>query len=682
MNKKSLLCFLLTAAMLFSLAVCGSGAALAETPDIDAQLGLIQSKLDTLKQNDGGTWYYTVADLNHNGCLEFIAAHQHKIDRSANLKVWEVSADGSTLNECTLDKDPEESFPDILTDSTDTYHDPVTDTWSYMFYDNIMLSPREVYTSKSAYHLKDGVVGYAAYAVEHTVSENGVRNVSHTDANGITISPEQYNAAGVEAFAGAERSNTSFDWIKAEDLGQLSRLADSYAVFTGRKAPTEVFPVPKIEVVDQPAAPAAPAEPIPTLTPASAAAPAQNTQPLYLSVTKNSTNESKNEGGTAVFVSCANAFESLSWTLVAPNGGEYTVANFRNVFPRANISGEYSTTLNIGNVDKDMNNWGAYCTFYYKGQTARTSTAYMYVSGKAQPKTIPSGTYSGTVVDWAFSTVTLSIEGVNATISWDICDVVGDLYYGAPAWVTWNGSNITYCYIQGSKAAPQPSSGAMSGTIYSDTASTVYVVLQNGTGLHLSAWLVNWVTGSVLDGASCTVYYSGYPSESTVYQIDVYGYEQPSSGSVNGTAYEGGGGFAINCDNGVQVFADSWLCNVSGTFVDGSRCTVYYNGSLSNANIYQVDIYGSYDQGGWAGSNYYDQGGWAGSNYWENELSTAISVYGYETDNYVLSQSDGYLGTHVSFNLDGSTYEAVWCPECGAEVSLAMEQCPVCGHWL
>ena len=31
---------------------------------------------------------------------------------------------------------------------------------------------------------------------------------------------------------------------------------------------------------------------------------------------------------------------------------------------------------------------------------------------------------------------------------------------------------------------------------------------------------------------------------------------------------------------------------------------------------------------------------------------------------------------------DGSTYEAVWCPECGAEVSLAMEQCPVCGHRL
>ncbi len=681
MNKRSLLCFVLAAAMLFSLAVCGSGAAWAETPDVDAQLSLIQSKLDTLKQNDGGTWYYTVADLNHNGCLEFVAASQHKIDRSTNLKVWEVSQDGSALNECTLDKDPEESFPDILTDSADTYHDPATDTWSYMFYDNIMLSPHEMYTSKSAYHLKDGVVGYAAYAVEHIVSENGVRDVSHTDANGITISPEQYNAAGVEAFAGAERSNTSFDWIKAEDLGQLSRLADSYAVFTGRKAPTEVFPVPKLEVEDQPAAPA---EPVPTLTPASQAQPSQNSsQPVYLSVTKNPTNESKTEGGTALFVSCANAFESLSWTLVAPNGGEYSVANFRNVFPRANVSGEYSTTLTIGNLDKDMNGWGAFCTFYYKGQTARTSTAYMYVSGKAQPKTIPSGTYSGTVVDWAFSTVTLSIEGVNATISFDLCDVEGNLYIGAPAWVTWNGSTITYCYIKGSKTEPQPSYGAMSGTIYSDTASTVYVVLQNGTGLHLSAWLVNWVSGSVLDGASCTVYYTGYPSESSIYQIDVYGYDpQPSYGSMSGTAYSGGGGYAINLDNGTQVFADSWICSVSGTFVEGSRCTVYYTGYPSNDTIYSVDIYGSYDQGGWAGSQYWvneapiDDGGWAGSNYYD------VGFYGYDTDNYVLSQDDGFLQTHVSYNGDGSTYEAVWCPGCGAEVSLAMEQCPVCGRWL
>ncbi len=617
MTKKSVLCFLLTAAMLFSLAVCGSGAAWAETPDIDAQLSLIQSKLDTLRQNDGGTWYYTVTDLNHNGYLEFIAASQHKIDRSNNLRVWEVSPDGNSLVECRLDKEEEESFPDILTDNTDTYHDTASDTWSYMFYDNIMLSPHEIYTSKSAYHLKDGVVGYEAYAVEHTVSENGVRDVSHTDANGITISAEQYNAAGANAFSGAERSNTSFDWFKAEDLGQLSRLADSYAVFAGRKAPTEVFPVPKIEVTDQPAAPA---EPVPTLTPASQAAPSQSTQPVYLSVTKNPTNENKNEGGTALFVSCANAFESLTWTLVAPNGGEYSVANFRNVFPRANVSGEYSTTLSIGNLDKDMNNWGAYCTFYYRGQTARTSTAYMYVSGKAQPKPIPSGTYSGTVVDWTYNTVTLSIEGVNATISWNICDVEGELYYGAPAWVTWNGSNITYCYIKGSKTEPQPTYGAMSGTIYSDTATTVYVVLQNGTGLHLSAWLVNWVSGSVMDGASCTVYYTGTPSASSIYQIDVYGYDpQPTTGSMSGTAYSGGGGYAINLDNGTQVFADAWICNVSGTFVEGSRCTVYYYDYPSNGNIYQVDIYGSYDQGGWAGSNYYDSmGGWAGSNYYDD----------------------------------------------------------------
>ena len=35
--------------------------------------------------------------------------------------------------------------------------------------------------------------------------------------------------------------------------------------------------------------------------------------------------------------------------------------------------------------------------------------------------------------------------------------------------------------------------------------------------------------------------------------------------------------------------------------------------------------------------------------------------------------------THEGYNSDGSTYEAFWCPNCGAEVSLAMESCPNCG---
>ena len=181
MRRKFLIGLLLVAAMLFALAACGAEPAAkaentaapsveptaavvsADTSEIDAQLSLIYSQLDKLLVNDSqNTWYYTVADLDHNGKLEFIAASLHPQDRSTNLKIWTVNADGTGLTECGLNKDPDESFPDIMTDMADTFHDPATDTWYYLFYDNIILSNSEVYTIKTAVNLKDGAVSYDA----------------------------------------------------------------------------------------------------------------------------------------------------------------------------------------------------------------------------------------------------------------------------------------------------------------------------------------------------------------------------------------------------------------------------------------------------------------------------------------------------------------------------------------
>ena len=41
------------------------------------------------------------------------------------------------------------------------------------------------------------------------------------------------------------------------------------------------------------------------------------------------------------------------------------------------------------------------------------------------------------------------------------------------------------------------------------------------------------------------------------------------------------------------MYIDGWKCNVSGQFYDGASCTVYYTNVPDEANIYQVDIYGS-----------------------------------------------------------------------------------------
>ena len=561
MKRKSYLSILLILAMLLSLALCTGAAAFADgaaaTPK--DQLKLIASQIDSLKQNDSAnTWYYTVADLDHDGCLEFIAASLHPLDRSTNLKIWTVSKDASSLSESRLNKDPEESFPDIMTDTVDTYHVKDTDTWYYMVYDNVVLSNSEVYTVKTAVNLKDGAVSYDSYAIEHTVLRNGMRNVSHMDTNGIAISAEQYNASGTNAFAGAEKSNTAFEWLTADKVGDLNRLTESYEVFLGTREPTETFPVPKPVALGGAETPVSPAPtPVPTPT------PVQPVQPTWLTITKNPTNENRRVGENAIFVACANAYESLNWTFVSTDGGEYSPANFL-AGSSARISGEYSTTITVSNLESWMNGWGVYCTFYYKGQAARTSTAYIYVSGN--PPTPPT------------------------------------------------------------PVPPTP---------------------------------------------------------------------QPTYGTMSGTAYEGGGGYAIRLQNGNEVFVDSWNCNVEGKFYEGCSAIVYYVNYPSTANVYRADIYGNMgliipdreDQGGWAGSHYYDNepgyseddlGGWAGSHYYDNEPDYSEEDQGgWAGSHYYDNEPD--LSDYPDYDPVGDEHNRVTCPLCGNHFSVGEEECPVCG---
>ena len=131
---------LMTAGSLGTASAEQAAAVSIEASDIDLQLSLISSQAEKMKQTDGLVrWFYTVTDLDHDGNLEFVAAAQHPQDRSTNLKVWEVGADRKALTECRLDIDADESFPDLLTDTADTYHNTETDTWSYVLNDNIVL---------------------------------------------------------------------------------------------------------------------------------------------------------------------------------------------------------------------------------------------------------------------------------------------------------------------------------------------------------------------------------------------------------------------------------------------------------------------------------------------------------------------------------------------------------------
>ena len=320
------------------------------------------------------------------------------------------------------------------------------------------------------------------------------------------------------------------------------------------------------------------------------------------------------------------------------------------MYADAPVGGQNSTTLSIGNVAPDMSGWGTYCTFYYKGQTARTTTAYLYVSAPPQPKPAPSGSYSAVVTDYSYSTVSLLVENkVPVTLSQSICDIDGSLFIGASASVYWDGQNVTYCHITGDRPPVPPVYGSMSGT--ANEAGGGYAIdLSNGTQVYVDSWKCS-VSGLFYDGAPCVVYYTDYPSSDNIYSVDITGREHyvgPVYGDMGGTAYSGGGGYAINLDNGTQVFADAWDCNVSGSFYEGAPCTVHYINYPSSDNIISVDIYGDSNPVLYDGPGY-----------------THGDTYTYEL--------------HEASNPDGSTYNTVTCPNCGREVSMAYGECPYCG---
>ena len=331
----------------------------------NAQIEYLFNNFNTFKQAESADakWSYAVTDLDHNGRLELLAASVQGDGRYTHVMAWEVGTDLASAAPIQVNVPEDESFPDILTDSADTFYNQVSNTWVYMFYDNIVFSADEAYYAKCAVKLADDGLSFQQLAIQHNQAAGGIVNTAYMDNSGNAITGEQYNAAGTEGPAELIKSSTNFEWVDAANVASQNALFNSYAVFKGMMQPSSKTAQP-------------------------AQTPAQNGG--FLTITKNPTNESRTVGGTAYFVANASTWTSLSWTLVSPQGGEYNADGFVKLYPYAKVSGADSTTLTIANVSTDMNGWGAYCTFYSGGQTARTGTAYLYVSGS----TTSSNTYS------------------------------------------------------------------------------------------------------------------------------------------------------------------------------------------------------------------------------------------------------------------------------------------------
>lgn len=539
-KARKLLFLILAAAVLLTTAACGAPNALAvpETsaspapqPDVpapagtvpdasaeavDAQLILLFTDMGVWNQDSAGSaWQYIVTDLDRNGRLELIAAKNDPNDRTTDIRMWEVGKDGKSLAQCAI-RDNNGTLPDMITQSTDTFYTSQTDEWVYFFYDNTLFDGGAK-TVKCSVQLKNGELTVTDYAYEITISDlSGQTIVAHTDLNGIEISAEAYNDAGMDRFAGSLRGSTNLDWFGRSEVTDVTRLTGSYRVFTGEKQPSDshVAPVPT---------PAPSAQPVPTPAPTPVPTPA----PIYLVITKNPTNEYRKEGETAYFVATANTYTSLRWTIVSPDGGEYSVQSFAWLYPKASVTGDYSTTLTIGNLSVGMSGWGAYCTFYLNDQTVRSTTAYLSVQAAPQPTPVPGGHVSGTVSGYSYSTVSINLQsGGSVTVNRSICEEDGSIYMGAPCdcYYNWSGGTAVYyyVYIKGQQMVG-PIYGSMSGIVTDHSNNTLTITLQNGDIVFLSTDIMDLVSGVLKDGCSCTVYYQNYPRSDYIYKVDVIG---------------------------------------------------------------------------------------------------------------------------------------------------------------
>lgn len=451
---KRIFSLVLVAVMLFSIcSFSAANAAMASSESADKQLSMIYDSLSQLKQEDtpAVTWYYMVTDLDHNGQLELVAASIQNYATSA--KIFEVGSDGKSFTECAFAPSNEESFPDILRETADTYYDPASDTWFYLFSDGSAAGFANYVDHKCSISLKNQLISHACYAAATTEIINGYVATTYTDNFGNIITPAEFDAAGKNNFIGYESSSTNFDWFTMADVTSVSRLTDSYSIFTGAKHPVKIVNPTN----------ATPATPYPVYT----YAPQVTTAPVsgYTTVTKSPTSEYRNEGDTAWFISYADNYNSLVWTFVSPYGIEYSYQNFASMFPYSYVNGANSTNLSISNVTLNMSGWGAYCTFYGNNRSARSNTAYLYVTVKPTPTPTPTPvpsqrSISGTVVDHLMSTVTIQLSsGYSVQLLKDICYVSGgSLDIGCPCTCYYTGDmatadSIYSCVIQG---APDP----------------------------------------------------------------------------------------------------------------------------------------------------------------------------------------------------------------------------------
>ena len=279
-------------------------------------------------------WYYTYTDLDHNGRMEVIAATTQGTGVYTYAHFWEVTADGTGIDNC-YHKDVEiegpDDWPEIILKELPCYYDRGADRWYYPCEGITRSGAAYQYYAWYVLCLKDGVADWELLADKTVEYVNSDPHISYRDAQGNTVSALEYDSAVERRCAGMEASTLPLDWTQVE-------------------IPFE-------------AAPDVPAEPV----------------SASITITKNPSSEAIAIGGKTWFIAHADGAETLTWQLLDPDGLVYSLEAAVDSNPGLGLQALEGDTLAVTNAPLSLNGWGVQARFDAADGYALTEPAYLFV---------------------------------------------------------------------------------------------------------------------------------------------------------------------------------------------------------------------------------------------------------------------------------------------------------------
>lgn len=203
----------------------------AAPEDAAAQLQLIAENAalwigDT--EETAEPYFYAVTDLDQNGRLEIIQSVCQGTGLFTYTKLWETDAEGTALLPCQLPWEEGSSQPDVITDPDKVYFDEATNTYSYIFRDELRNGAAEHVQSLIALSLADGEVTTTLLGQSHILyaDSNPHPVTTYMNAEGIAMDEEAYSTAAARAFEGQTPMTAHIGWTDADFSAQLATLTD------------------------------------------------------------------------------------------------------------------------------------------------------------------------------------------------------------------------------------------------------------------------------------------------------------------------------------------------------------------------------------------------------------------------------------------------------------------------